>query len=203
MENYKCPICGSKEAVDAAVLSTNDSIGIRMFGNNSYGYQNYCNLEPRGLINWGTESLDGRIVFSPRLSTKVCTRCGFVSFHALTLATAIAKDLVILQEKDSELLDEEKRLIEEKSGLNAEWDAIPAQQGQFEDLIKSEDITIRQQKEYQSELGRIEERKLEIGKRIKAINSRMEVITYNRDLLNRAKEQVHDHPIDKILSCMK
>ena len=202
MEEYKCPICGSKEAVDVALLSTNDSISIERFGNNSYGSPDYCQLRSRGLINWGV-TVEGRIDFSSQVSTKICTKCGFVSFHALNLASAIANDLSMLQEKDAELLAEKERLLEEKTVLQAELDAIPAQQKQLEELIKSEDITIRQQKEYQAELERIEARKIEISKRIKDIDSRIAVISYNRILLNKAKTHAHGHSIDEILTRLK
>ena len=87
--------------------------------------------------------------------------------------------------------------------LNAELDAIPAQQKQLEELIKSEDITIRQQKEYQAELDGIEARKIEISKRIKGIDSRIAVISYNRSLLYKAKTHAHGHSIDEILTRLK
>lgn len=204
MEEYKCPICGSKESIDVALFSKGTSISFNKFMNNSS--QIHCDFDPRGLINWKTESFgDGRtdIFFSPQVKTKVCSQCGFVSFHALELAKAIAKDLVIIQEKDAELLAEKERLLKEKTMLCAELDAIPAQEGKLEELIKSEDITIRQQKEYQSELASLKERKLEMGRRISDIDSRIEVISYNRGLLSDAKKHVNGNTIDKILSYMK
>ena len=204
MEEYKCPICGSKESVDVALFSKGTSISFNKFSNNSS--QIRCDFDPRGLINWGTESYgDGRtdITFSPQVSTKLCTKCGFVSFHALELAKAIAKDLVIIQEKDADLLDEKERLLKEKTTLSVQLDEIPAQEGKLEELIKSEDITIRQQKEYQSELAGLRDRKRTIGGRIRGINSRIEEIDYNRGLLLDAKKHVNGNTIDKILSYMK
>lgn len=204
MEEYKCPICGSKESVDVALFSKGTSISFNKFMNNSS--QIYCDFDPRGLINWKIESFgDGctDIFFSPQVKTKVCSQCGFVSFHALELAKAVVKDLVMIEEKDAELLAEKEKLLDEKTTLNAELDAIPAQEGQLKELIKSEDITIRQQKVYQSELANLEERKVEIGRKIRDIDSRIEVISYNRGLLSDAKKHVNGNTIDKILSYMK
>ncbi len=208
MEEYKCPICGGKESVEVAVFSKGTGVCIKKFGScDNFGRcLPNCNLDPRGLINWGTKSYgDGHtdIIFSPQVSTKLCTKCGFVSFHALELAKAVAKDLVMIEEKDAELLAEKEKLLDEKTTLSAQLDAIPEQEGKLEELIKSEDITIRQQKEYQSELAGLRDRKWTIGGRIGDINSRIKEIDYNRGLLSDAKKHVNGNTIDKILSYMK
>ena len=207
MEEYKCPICGNKEAVDVAIFSTATGINLDKFGEPSaIGHRIYCGIKPRGLINWTTEgSLDGytEIRFNPQVTTKICTGCGFVSFHALDLANAVAKDLELLQEKNTELLAEKEKLLKEKAALNGELDSIQEKQERLKQLIQSEDITIRQQKEHQSDLAVLEARKTEIYVRIRDIGYRVEQIEYNRGLVYKANKCVHDHSIDNILSNLK
>ena len=207
MEEYKCPICGSTKNVNIAILSTNTAVSIAKPGDTrDPAFWDRCDLAPRGLINWSTESFgDGRtdITFAPQVSTKICTGCGFVSFHALDLAKAVAQDLVMLQEKDAALLAKKEKLLEEKASLDEELESLPEKQNQLNRLLQSEDITIRQQKEYQAQLAELAERKDEINSRIREIDNRIKEIEYNRDLIYKANERVHDHSIDSILTHMK
>ena len=206
MDQYKCPICGNNEYVEADILSTGadreETVFDKKYGNLVEGKVNHS-LPARGLVNYtcSASSMEGgvevNLLFTNNCTTKVCTKCGFVSMHALSVANGILNDIASLKQNDEDLLKTRDSIVAEIEALKAEEENMPRREAEICEQLKDENITIKQQKELQAELEDVRQRIKRVPGLIKDKQQDLQIIDERRSFLLGCKKYISGHKITK------
>ena len=206
MDQYKCPICGNNEYVEADILSTGvgceETVFEKKYGN-LYERKVYHSFPARGLVNYScsVSASDGisttvNLVFNNNCSTKICTKCGFVSLHALAVAEGIIQDTALLKQKEEDLLKERESIVSEIESLKAELGSLPKKEVEISEQIQDENITIKKQKELQTELEGIKQHiKFRLPSLIKDKQQDLEINNKQRCFLSDCGKYISGHKI--------
>ena len=201
MDQYKCPICGNIEYVEADILSTDAGCVETVFDKKYGNLHEHHSFPARGIVNYrcfakATEgSVEVTLSFNNNCTTKVCTKCGFVSLHALSVANGILNDSALLKQKDEDLLKTRDSIVAEIEALKAEADNIPRREAEICEQLKDENITIKQQKELQAELEDIRQRIKRVPSLIKDKQQDLKIIDNRRSFLLGCKIFISGHKI--------
>ncbi len=168
---YKCPVCGCTEyySLSGSASSNNDSP--------RDGQQNYSN---KALINafldiYCAESLRIRS-FDVSLNAQVCLckNCGHIDLFNENLVSTFQSDKERFGEELRAKQAELENLNSEKKNTEEELAKIRERTQVIAKLLSSEDITIRQHKELESEAQGINSRRPQLEKRLAQLTKEIE-----------------------------
>ena len=161
-KKFKCPICGCTEHYNI------DSIGSKSFSLISYSNDLHGDVY-------------GGIDISGNFETYICKECGHVQMFSEKLLKQLEKHNKGVDDEIKKLSNDLK-IIKSKIDENQKQ-LLPMQKriDELVELLKSEDITIKQQKEYKSELD-----KLSSENSVRRLNREIKYL--NIDLEKKEKE---------------
>ena len=138
-KKFKCPICGCEEHYQLKALKFDYG---KTFKQDSLLDVKLIARELEGSINLNVES---------NAEAYLCKNCGHVELFAEDLLLKIKKEELDILNNNNEVNQKLEKLSIEKEQLTKELPLKEKRMIELDKLLKSEDITIRQQREYQEE----------------------------------------------------
>jgi len=204
MENYKCPICGNSEYVEADILSSNtgavETVYDKKYGNLTRGEKHHSFLA-RGLINYTCSAksndcfVDVELLFKNNCTTKVCTNCGFVSLHALNVAQGIIEDQMAIKEQIEALTKTRDALCSELEELKVEQNNLPKKEEELKNKIQDENITVKQQKELQILLEETKQRAKRMPSFINDKEQDIRIVEVRIGFISKSSDYIKGHKV--------
>lgn len=151
MKDYKCPICGCTEHYQVPFVK-------ELHGGGDYGYSYSVsktlmfNKHKNNVVETYRGIICGECSDGKYTTTYLCKGCGHVDLFAEALLKKIKADDATYTEEVEKLSEEVSELTKKVEQLRKEEEKLLTRCEELGQLIKSEDITIRQQKEYKEEL---------------------------------------------------
>lgn len=181
MENFKCIICGCTKHYEVNVLDSKES------------QINNATFYPRTLIQCSTRSYgDGAtdIEFKNEPSAFVCSKCGHVELFAEDLVEEIKQDEIKLTSKIQSLKKEIKDIKLELEQNRIALSNLNKQKDKMESLIKSEEISLKELREYNNGKVEMERNINHTSHEIERMNSRLQEIENKLSILDYQLENV-------------
>ena len=139
-KEFKCPICGCSEHFEIGATGKDDF--------NLITYKN----ELKGEV-WG------ELIINGNFNVYLCKKCGHVDLFNTEMVEEINKQNKVVDEKAESIINEINRINGKIKSIKEKTEPVLKRIDELKQLLKSEDITIRQQKSYQQELDQLEEKK--------------------------------------------
>lgn len=154
MKEFKCPLCGGLEHYRVPFVSGREI--------DYMGHTKEINGgDPISILKFGfgvSGDASGNFFLKEDCAdTYVCAECGHVDLFAKKIVNVLS---VKKQQLEEAIIDAESRIAEleeRKMNLEETLASYSSKIDSLSKLVKSEDITIRQQKEYLAELDRVRE----------------------------------------------
>lgn len=184
VKEFKCPICGCTEHFVIDGFKRNVAEG--------YGNQTTYKVKI-ALINYTEESYgEGgtSINFDVNGGIYLCKNCGHVDFFSEGLLETIQKHSKQIQEKIEILKFEYDRASKQYAELEGDLPKKKNRLLELDELLKSDEITVKQQKEYQNEYARVKDEISKDEKRLAPIARSIEDLQKEIDGLKGKLENV-------------
>ena len=152
--NFKCPICNNNEHYKINLLDTTSK---KNLGDGFYDRRTVTTV-PRTLIRYEIESYgDGgtAISFNAYADAYLCKKCGHIQLFGKQLLDQINSDDKSLNFQKKDIESKLNSINKQLSILLTKKEKIETRQDQINQLLNSEDITIRQQRELTEEAEQI------------------------------------------------
>ena len=174
-KSFKCPICGCTEHYEIG------SVGSKLEQWLGSGYSD----DPRRIIVTEQRALldhefsisgdaSGSCSLNANFEAYLCKKCGHVQLFAEDMLRAIKFDEERLSSEIAAKQKEVKELNDKAASLDSEKAKIEKRLNELNSLLKSEDITVKQQKEFTLEKEEAQKRLRDIEKENKLISPNLE-----------------------------
>ena len=173
-KEFKCPICGCNEHYEIAIVDTPKYENIYVPNKKGGGTWVESYHEPNAFISCElkTRELEGWIDFDihSHVQAYLCKECSHITFFAPSLLKSIK------WQEEADRKEREKinsKLVTFKNSRKESLEMIGSMSKRLEELEKllsSEDITIRQQKEYKEEEQKLESEFKIIRKQLESLD---------------------------------
>ncbi len=160
IKKFKCPICGNEIHLQLTPVSRDDKLVPGSYVMDTHPENtntNYSSMLVYGSWYRG-ECLEGNTKVEANFDAFACSKCGHVSLFASKLISSIAGQFKTLNEQKEELTREIETLQGDLAHLKEKIDPMEKRAKEVIKLLKSDEITVRQQRELKKELESLNER---------------------------------------------
>ena len=175
MKEFKCPICGCTEHYPISLIEnpTKETIG------GPYSDNPYRTIikTPRTLLSYEFSiSGDASGLFALNGSAEVylCAKCGHIELFGENMLARLNRDKQTYESKINELKDELDKLDKEVSSLKSESELLKEKLVKLGKLLASDEITVKQQREYKEESVTIKSKCNELDQSLKVALTEIE-----------------------------
>ena len=190
-ETFKCPICGCTEHYQLRTI---------------YDASDYDENQPRALMtfvykpdadNWSRLSLNSHFC------AYLCQKCGHVELFAKGMVDEINDQKNVLNKKIEETQLSIKELKAKKDTMKEEKAILQKRSKELSSLLKSEDITIRQQKQYSEEAKKISNAIDKIYRDSSSIDKEVDAKLQDLEKMKLLLERVVEFPVKDLDNLFK